>query len=50
MNMPKQLPTLEQSPHNFDLIMKSADGMGTPKFNEEFTADVDTYVKKRQLI
>jgi len=48
--MPKQLPTLEQSPHNFDLIMKSADGMGTPKFNEECAADVDIYVKKRQLI
>ena len=50
MNMPKQLPPLEQSPHNFDLIMKNADEMGTPKFNEDSIADVDTYAKKRQLI
>ena len=46
-NLPRQLPALEQSPQQFDLMMKLADGMGTPKFNDEPAFNENAYLKKR---
>ena len=47
-NMPKQLPALEQSPHNFDLLRP--DGRDTPKFNEESLDEENIYVRKRLML
>ena len=54
-DLPRQLPALDASPLNFDLMSSEAksgqDGLvGTPKFNELKMSDEDYYLKKRQLI
>ena len=46
-DLPRQLPALEQSPQQFDLMMKLADGIGTPKFNEDPIFGENAYSKKR---
>ena len=56
-DLPRQLPALDASPLNFDLMSSEAksgqDGLvGTPKFNDQELkmSDEDYYLKKRQLI
>ena len=49
-DMPKQLPALESSPQNFDLLLRRPDGCDTPKFNEDSFSEENVYVKKRQML
>lgn len=49
-DMPKQLPDLEQSPQNFDLLSRRPDGCDTPKFNEDSFQEENKYVKKRIML
>ena len=53
-DLPRQLPALDASPLNFDLLSKDTNGgsshVGTPKFNDQEqlkASDSDYYLKKR---